>query len=748
MARVCGTRHSTVMVVSLALILGGIADRGARAQSSPPRPRIGLALGGGAARGLAHIGVLRWLDEHRVPVDVVGGTSMGGVIGAGLATGMTPDEVSALVASLNWAEILAPDTPFRDKTFRRKEDAREFPSILEFGLRGGIRLPTGFSPAHQITLLFDRIALPYYNVQQFRDLPIPFACVAVDLRKSETVVLNSGRLQDALRATMAIPGVFTPVRMGDRVLVDGGILNNVPADVVKQMGADIVIAVDVGTDLSTEKTSDSLFKVLGETLGVMMRAAVRGALSSANVVLAPNLIGLAVADFSRASEFAQQGYAAAEAQRDTLLRYAIGEEEYRAHQAERKARRRTRVPVPALLTVEGAVGGQAAVVSRRLRRHLSRPLDTALLERDLTLLTGSGRYDTLTYRLEDGHGQTGLIVTALAKSPAPPYLLAALDLQNAGSASVGAAIRGRLTFFDVLTPGSETRLDIGVGQTTKAAAEWYLAVGSGGFFVAPRASYSREDTNVFLKDVHVAEYRTTRRDVGADVGYSTGRRIEMRAGYDRERVEAAVRIGDPILAPVSGSQRFWRFRTVFDGQTSEILPEHGLYATAELRRFTQTAQATGTSRTDVFSDPDNLLSGEATATYFNPLGPRGRLFLYGSSGSSFGDSVSVNAFSLGGPLALGAFQKDELRGSNYLLGGAGYFYEVARLFEGALGRAYLGGWVENGAVYERFDGAQFMTNVSGGLIMETPLGPVSLIGSAGFDGRYRVYVGLGPVFRR
>jgi hypothetical protein len=207
-------------------------------------------------------------------------------------------------------------------------------------------------------------------------------------------------------------------------------------------------------------------------------------------------------------------------------------------------------------------------------------------------------------------------------------------------------------------------------------------------------------------------------------------------------------MGDAIRPAVSGSQRYWRVRTVYDGQTSAILPERGLYATAEFRRFTQTARASGDTTSDVSLDPDRLRSGEVTATYFSPLRRRGRLFLFGSSGSFFGDSVSVNAFSLGGPLALGAYQKDELRGSQYLLGGLGYFHETARLFEGVLGRIYVGGWVENGSVFERFDTAQFKTNLSGGLIMETPLGPVSLLGSTGFDGHYRVYAGLGPVFRR
>ena len=179
---------------------------------------------------------------------------MGALIGSTLATDMTPDEAWAMLVSTDWAGMLAPGSPFHDKTFRRKEDARAFPSAIEFGLKNGFGLPTGFSPAQQASLLFDRVALPYNDVTRFADLPIPFACVAVDLQTSEAVVLDSGRLQEALRATMAIPGLFVPVRIGNRVLVDGGVLNNVPADVVRAMGADIVIAVDVGRDLEPRQT--------------------------------------------------------------------------------------------------------------------------------------------------------------------------------------------------------------------------------------------------------------------------------------------------------------------------------------------------------------------------------------------------------------------------------------------------------------------------------------------------------------
>lgn len=742
-------RLTRVLPWAFALVAGAsLGDTPAAAQPPLPRPRIGLALGGGAARGLAHVGVIRWLDEHRVPVDVIGGTSMGGLIAASLATGMSPGDVDAMIASLDWAQVLAPDSPFIDKTFRRKEDARAFPSVIEFGLKGGFRVPTGLSPAEQVNLLFDRVALPYYGVRRFEDLPIPFACVAVDLQKSEQVVLNGGRLEDALRATMAIPGIFTPALIDGRTLVDGGILNNVPADVVRHMGADVVIAVDVGRDLHREKRSDTLFTVLSDTLDAMMRAAARQSLAAADVVLEPDLRGLTGSDFSRFREFAQRGYDAAEASRAELLRLAVGEAEYRAHLDARRARRRTAIPKPTFLRIEGVTGAKAEVIRRQIARHLHGPLFPARLERDLIMLTGSDRYDTLTYRLEESGGATGLVITALEKAHAPPYLLAALDIHNTESSSVAAAVRGRLTFFDVLTPGSETRLDLSLGETTRVGAEWVLALGPSRFFVAPRASAGRSYINLFSDGTFVAEYRLVSRDAAVDVGYTSGGRFELRAGYGHEDVRGTVRIGEPAMPSIGGSQRFWRGRLVFDGQTGPVIPDRGLYVRAEVRRFLETASLEHAGQERRSLDPDDLRSAEAALSHFNPLGSRGRLFVAAAGGSSFGDTAVANAFSLGGPLALGARQRNELRGSNYVLGSVGYLHEIGRFVEGALGRVHVGSWIESGAVFERWPGTRLQTNVSGGLVFETVIGPAFVMGSVGRHGTHRFYVGIGPFLRR
>ena len=741
------TRRGLVAALAAIAVLGLAAPRPCAADPAP-RPRVGLALGGGAARGLAHIGVLQWFDEHRIPVDVVGGTSMGGLIGGAFASGMSHGEIRALVDSLDWALVLSPDTPFVYKTFRRKEDTRAFPSQLRFGLKGGFKLPGGLSPGEQVGLLFDRIAAPYGTAVPFDNLPTPFRCVAADLRTASQVVFDGGWLAQALRATMAIPGVFSPVRIGSQVLVDGGILNNVPADVVKGTGlADVVIAVDVGADLTYEKTSDTIFNVIGETLDVMMRAAASHALADADLVLVPNLKGFTGGDFGRTEEFLKQGYQAAAANADTLLKYAVSEAEYAAWQAARGAKRQTALPPPSLIRVEGIGPRQAAEVQRRLNAHVGRPLNTGLLDRDLMLITGAGRYDTAEYRYDSENGQPILVVRVTPKSHGPPFVSLALDLQNTQGSDIEATFRSRMTLFDVLGAGSEGRVDISLGNTMAAEAELYRPVTRSGLFLAPRVFAERRDGPLFVDQVYTAEYRGRSAGAALDAGYVAGRLFEARVGYTIEDVSYEKRIGHDALPRVDGQQQFASLRTTFDNQTGPTIPARGAYIRTDLRRYFRIADVVSPDGTAI-AEPDRAWSAEILGAYFHPLGSRGRLFIGGGGGTWFDQTASANAFTLGGPFELGAFYTNELRGSEYLIGNVGYFHEIARIAEGAVGRLYLGAWIDEGATFEDLQQATFYTNANAALVLESPLGPVFAGGSVGANGRYRIYVGIGPILRR
>src|SRR5262245_21212668 len=219
------------------------------------RPRVGVAFGGGSARGIAHVGVIRWLEEHRIPIDVAAGTSMGGLVGGAFASGMEAAELQAFITSIDWDELFGASS-FEYKNIRRKADARAYPSRTEFGLKGGIVPPTALNNGESVELLLARITAPYFGIEDFDGLPTPFRTVAVDLITAQPVIMRKGPLADAMRATMSLPLIFPPVDVDGRLLVDGGVMNNVPADVVKAMGADRVVAVNVGQLTDRERSEE------------------------------------------------------------------------------------------------------------------------------------------------------------------------------------------------------------------------------------------------------------------------------------------------------------------------------------------------------------------------------------------------------------------------------------------------------------------------------------------------------------
>src|SRR5271156_5884924 len=233
------------------------------------RPTLGLVLEGGGALGLAHIGVITWMEEHRIPVNYVAGTSMGGLVGGIYATGRSPAEVKELINGIDWDQVLSGVTPFRDLSFRRKQDSHDFPGQLEFGLRDGLQFPSGFNTGQEVNLVLDSVALPYSEIASFNDLPIPFACVATDLVSGKRHIFRDGSLSLAMRSTMSLPGIFTPVRSGNHLYADGFLLDNLPVDVGKEMGPEVTLGIHLETAPLDPKTDLSSFGVLGQSISVM-----------------------------------------------------------------------------------------------------------------------------------------------------------------------------------------------------------------------------------------------------------------------------------------------------------------------------------------------------------------------------------------------------------------------------------------------------------------------------------------------
>jgi NTE family protein len=733
------------------LVIGGIP---AHAQApAAGRPKIGVAFGGGAAKGFAHIGVLRWFDEHRIPVDVAAGTSMGGLIGGAFAAGLSPDDVQVFAENIDWDLVFLNDTPFRNKVWRRKEDARRFPAQIEFGLRRGLVSPTGLNSGRVVDQVIDGLTLPYSLVTDFDRLPTPMRLVAADTRRAEVVVMGSGSLSEAMRATMSLPGIFPPVALDGKLLVDGGTLNNVPADVVRSLGADVVIAIDVGggAEAAAETSNEAqraptIFSVMGAAIDTMMRSATNRALKEADILIVPKILPYGGMSWKESRALAQRGYEAAEASREQLLQYQLDEAAYAAWKAARESRRRSSALTPAFVEVVGGESSRADLIEEVIAPLRGVPLGTGAVTAALDRLAGTDRYETIRYRLAERDGQIGLQIELVRKSWGPPFLELGFELSNLSTTTFAADLAGRATFDGFLGGGSEFRLDFSIGTTQLLAAENFRPLFGTSFFIAPRVFWN-ESPAYFVEGGDIAaEYELSRLGWGADVGVIVGNKAQIRLGYEQSDTELSLSIGDPLLPSRNGQEAKVRFDAQIDTQTSPMIPTRGVLLRLRVEHYLNIADVV-LADGETFDEVPDFTRAEVKGSWFKRAGG-GRMFVAGGYGTTFGDDVfQPYNFALGGPFTLGALVPGTLVGSNYLQATGGYLHEMGRLPSLIGGPIFAGAWLETGGTYDDWDDRTWATNISGGLVVESILGPIFGGASIDLDGGWRYYISIGRLFR-
>ena len=686
------TKPFQFVCLLLLTVVGLVCPPVAQAQES--RPRVGLALGGGAARGLAHVGVLEWLEEHRIPVDAVAGTSMGGLVGGAYAAGRTAGEVRAMVADIDWDRLFSGDVDYRSKSYRRKEDRRRYPVGLEFGWRDGPRMAQSLDPGHEVDLLLSRLALPHALPLDFDDLPIPFRAVATDLEAAAVAELGSGSLASALRATMSIPGVFDPVERDGLLLGDGGLLNNVPADVVSRMDVDVVIAVDVGVPLQTREEMRSLVSLAGQSLQIMMTERARSVMSRhADHIITPPLEGISLLDWRRFDTIRAMGYEAAAEVGESLAYLSLSPAEWARHVEARRARRPPPLAELQFVEVEGVDRRSAEEIARALEAVLGAAPNPDELDSRLTRLAGGGRYRSLGYDAALESDRAGIVVRARDKSHGPPFLNLALEVEDRTAAGWELSAGTRLTFFDAGSRGAELRLDLSVGPDSDARLDYYLPVLAGSpVFVAPRVDFdSRRQWFAAPEDEERPRYRTRRVGGGADIGVALGRAAELRIGYEAAKVTAHHEAGTALLPDIDGREHGARVKFVYDGHDDWLLPRRGVRIATEARWL---ASAAGQS--------SGYAEARIRGSLFLPLGRRGRVFLLAAGTAAAGDQVGqLYRSTLGGPFRLSAFERDEFRGVRTAHVGTGYLHEFARLPDFVGGPIYGGVWIEHGWIETR-----------------------------------------------
>ncbi len=451
-------------------------------------------------------------------------------------------------------------------------------------------------------------------------------------------------------------------------------------------------------------------------------------------------------DWRRTPELIAEGYKAAEAMKDRLLPLAVSEAEYARWQNARQARRRTALPIPRFARVEGFGASDGRRLDELLRPHVGAVLDIHRLEVDLAELSGLDRYESITWRLaNDDKGEPGLVVAARTKPNSPPSLMLGFNLENTTSDDFRVSLTARYLGYDIAGSGSELRIDGTVGSDPSVAAELYHPIGSTPIFAAPYAGVQKQTLDVIQDDQIVARCSETLSLVGLNVGVNLGAKSDLRVGAYVGRLDASVDIGNPGLPALGGLQTAATANWRYDSQDSAVIPSGGSLAFVSLRHIFDDPVASPPLPDGRTSKNLTQLSGEAN--HFWPVHRVDRLFILAGMGTSFtAVPLPVDQFTLGTPLHLGAYSTGELRGDHYYVLSGGYLKRVARLPDFMGGPIYAGAWLENGDAFDAWSLATFRTQASFGLIMDTLVGPVILGGSAGFDGRWRTYVGVGRLF--
>ncbi len=731
-------------LLCVAALLAGAAG------AAVARPRVCLVLSGGGARGLAHVGVLRVLEQLRVPVDCIAGTSMGAVVGGLYASGMTPGAIERSMRSVDWQEAFRDAPPRRDLAFRRKQDDRNFLVRLPLGLKhGAFLLPKGLIQGQKLQETLRRLTLPYDHMASFDALPTPFRAVATDLETGKAVILGSGDLAVAMRASMSAPGVFAPVDSGGRLLVDGGLAENLPIDVARAMGADVLIVVDVQYPLQSRSHLKSALAISDQMLAILVRRdsdRQLATLGPADVLIQPDLGETGSTDFSVVAQTIGLGAQATLALRAKLAGLALSPDAYRRYVL-RRERPPAAAPVIRFVRVDAASQPYARTILATMRPLVGRPLDAAKVGARITELYGLGLFETVDYRLvSEGAGaarREGIEVRARRKSWGPNYVRFGLNLEDdfQGNSRYNAAARFLVTEINDL--GAEWSTDLQIGSNPKVFSEFYQPLSARRrWFVAPSGRVEVRDLRLYSKDVAVADFREREAEADLDLGRELGNWGEVRVGVHRINGNNRARFGDPALIDEKFNNGQWFFKWSYDRLDSVDFPRAGQ---------TYSLQWTG-DRTGLGS----AVPSDRVAADWLMARSHGRdtLLLWTSAGATVRGTIKPTSiqdfYTLGGFLNLSGLAAGSLDGPNFAIGRAAYLRKIGHGGAGLLEfPAYLGVSVEAGNVWQRrgqisWGGAH--KDISLFLGLDTLLGPLYVGGGYDTRGLSAYYLFLGRTF--
>jgi NTE family protein len=703
------------------------------------RPVIGLALGGGAALAISEIGALQWLDAHHVPVDVIAGTSMGSILGALYSTGVTPEQMKHVLNPDEVSRVFRIGAEYSSRSFRRREDARDLPNAVGVGLKHGVSLRNSLLTDTGLNELLDKEFIRYNDQIDFNNLPIPFRSRATDLTDAKSVVFSRGSLQDAVRASASLPGVFQPFEMNGHEYVDGAILDNLPTSDVKAMKADVIIAFSLPLAPVGKGDTDSIFGVLQRAFSVGIEVNEANERKLANVVIMPDIKGLSATDYSKTDELAKRGYAAAEAHKDELMKYALSDADWEAYMAARHAKERPAEGTVLEVKVKAPTKEVEQAVYRKFNPLVNQPIDTDEVESLLADIRADGRYNA-DYTV--GYDSTAssrpiLLIDVEDKKNGPPFMEVGFNIAAQTGGVTRATIDSLFLYQDLGGYGSELRGKIDLGFLTQLEGEYLYRLSPSGFFVAPRANLTREPFYIYTPNSNqrLSERQSQFGGIGGDVGWTDSRKQELRLGWSLNNVQWYTTTGFDNLPNYSGNAQTVRARYVLDRRDRALVPRYGM------RLESSFGYLYGTPGSP--SAPEFYTQFEDSYM----LGKKNVVLGRTEGGTMFNRDVAQPfRYTLGGPLRLSAEAIDQIRGTDYWLVAPGYLRQVFSLPQPLGQHIYVGGTFEAGQMRSP-DGATITSeDVYFGVVAETPLGVITFAPSFGFQGQRKFIFTIGKFF--
>ncbi|MGR8949570.1 MAG: patatin-like phospholipase family protein [Gammaproteobacteria bacterium] len=705
------------------------------------RPKIGLVLGGGGAKGTSHVGVLKVIEELQVPIDVVAGTSMGAIVGGLYASGMSPDQIEHEMLAMDWKDVFNDDPPRPVRPFRRKQDDEDYLVKRKPGFSDGkLKLPLGVIQGQKFALALNRLTLPMSDVSDFDDLPIPFRAVASDIETGEKVVLGSGSLARAIHASMAVPGGFGPVEIDGRLLVDGGISDNLPIDVARDMGADIVIVIDLSDTLKKSEELTSVVSMLGQLSAFLTIRNVQEQLATlrpTDVYIKPVLRDVTSAAFDKVAEGISYGEEAGRAARDQLLAYAVSPLVYADHKKTRRTPRGGETTADFIRFVNNSKLGDD-VLAERFGIKAGDTINVAVVERAVARVYGLDMFQSVRYEVVNEGDQTGLVITADEKSWGPDYLQFGMGLSDDLDGDNAWNVAASLLKTNINSRAGEIRVGVQLGERPIAFGEIYQPLDSQlKYFVRPRIAFLSRSVARFDNGEQIDEFRVRRVGVALEAGRLFGDDAELVFGLRRFIGEAKQRIGDPLTRDVSFNNAELVARLTYDTLDNRNFPQNGIFSRVEWLDSLQ----------DLGGD-DNYSQLASTFTMARTWSGHTLIGSFEFNATLHGMAPLQNRFLVGGFTDLSGFAQDELSGQQVALARAIYFrrFDWVKFLP-----AYVGLSLEYGNVYEdrsdiSFDPGDALAAGSAFIGLDTVLGPLYLSYGHAERGNDSVYFFLGRVF--